>query len=62
MSWPTKECTQAMASSVLMPWVVCIIAFPRNKAAQNPMDGSPAEIDARQMKEAGIRLGIGKKK
>ena len=29
-----------------------VIAFPKNKAAQCPMDGSPAEISEQQLKEA----------
>lgn len=33
-----------------------VIAFPKNKAAQNPMDGSPAEVDAIQLKEVNIDL------
>jgi aspartyl-tRNA synthetase len=33
-----------------------VIAFPKNKAAQCPMDGSPSELDAKQMKEAHILL------
>jgi aspartyl-tRNA synthetase len=39
-----------------------VIAFPRNKAAQNPMDGSPAEIDDRQLKETSIKIDSKKKK
>ena len=35
-----------------------VIAFPKNKAAQNPMDGSPAEVDEKQLKEAHIKLDI----
>jgi aspartyl-tRNA synthetase len=31
-----------------------VIAFPKNKAAQCPMDGSPSELDAKQLKEANI--------
>jgi len=33
-----------------------VIAFPKNKAAQNPMDNSPAEVDDKQLKEAHIRV------
>jgi aspartyl-tRNA synthetase len=33
-----------------------VIAFPKNKAAQCPMDGSPSELDSKQMKEAHITL------
>lgn len=32
-----------------------VIAFPKNKAAQCPMDGSPSEISAAQMKELHLR-------
>ncbi len=31
-----------------------VIAFPKNKHAQCPMDGSPAEIEPRQMDELGL--------
>ena len=34
------------------------IAFPKNKSAQNPMDGSPAEVDEKQLKEAHIKLDL----
>ncbi len=33
-----------------------VIAFPKNKSAQNPMDGSPSEVDAIQLKEARIKI------
>ncbi len=33
-----------------------VIAFPKNKAAENPMDGCPSETDAKQMKELGLSL------
>ena len=33
-----------------------VIAFPRNKAAQNPMDESPSEIDKHQLKETHIEV------
>ncbi len=39
-----------------------VIAFPKNKAAQCPMDGSPSEIDEKQLKEAHVRLELGKGK
>ncbi|MBN2457979.1 aspartate--tRNA ligase [Candidatus Woesearchaeota archaeon] len=39
-----------------------VIAFPKNKAAQCPMDGSPNEIDSLQLKELGMKLDIDKKK
>ncbi len=39
-----------------------VIAFPKNKAAQCPMDGSPAEVDEKQLKEAHIRLDLEKKR
>ena len=38
-----------------------VIAFPKNKAAQCPMDGSPAEISEQQLKEAHIKLELPKK-
>lgn len=39
-----------------------VIAFPKNKAAENPMDGCPAEITERQLKELGIKIEkVGKK-
>lgn len=39
-----------------------VIAFPKNKNAQCPMDGSPAEVDDKQLKEANIKLDAVKKK
>lgn len=39
-----------------------VIAFPKNKQAQCPMDGSPSEITERQMKELHIKLDYVKKK
>ena len=38
-----------------------VIAFPKNKAAQCPMDGSPAEVSDLQLKEANIKLELPKK-
>lgn len=38
-----------------------VIAFPKNKAAQNPMDASPSELDPEQLKEAHIKLDFVKK-
>ncbi len=38
-----------------------VIAFPKNKAAQNTMDGSPAEVDDKQLKEAHIKLDLASK-
>ncbi|MBW2995306.1 aspartate--tRNA ligase, partial [Candidatus Woesearchaeota archaeon] len=35
-----------------------VIAFPKNKAAQCPMDGSPSEIDSVALKEAHIKLDL----
>ena len=35
-----------------------VIAFPKNKAAQCPMDGSPAEVDEKQLKEAHIKIEL----
>jgi aspartyl-tRNA synthetase len=37
-----------------------VIAFPKNKSAQNPMDGSPGEISAKQLDELHIKLNIPK--
>ncbi|MBT7392820.1 aspartate--tRNA ligase, partial [archaeon] len=39
-----------------------VIAFPKNKQAQCPMDGSPSEIPDRQLKELNIKLDFVKKK
>ena len=39
-----------------------IIAFPKNKSAQCPMDGSPSDVDEGQLKELHIKLDILKKK
>jgi len=40
-----------------------VIAFPKNKNAQNPMDGSPGTIEAKQLKELGLEIkAIPKKK
>ena len=39
-----------------------IIAFPKNKAAQCPMDGSPSDIDETQFKELHIKSTFLKKK
>ena len=38
-----------------------VIAFPKNKAAQNPMDGSPNELSDEQLKELNIKLDVPKK-
>ncbi len=38
------------------------IAFPKNKAAQCPMDGSPSDIDEKQFKELYIKSDVIKKK
>jgi aspartyl-tRNA synthetase len=35
-----------------------VIAFPKNKAAQNPMDESPNEVSSEQLMEANIKLDI----
>lgn len=37
-----------------------VIAFPKNKSAQNPMDGSPNELSKEQLKELHLRLDIPK--
>ncbi len=39
-----------------------VIAFPKNKSAQNPMDNSPGDLDPEQLKEAHIKLDFVKKK
>ncbi|PIN91185.1 aspartate--tRNA ligase [Candidatus Pacearchaeota archaeon CG10_big_fil_rev_8_21_14_0_10_32_14] len=39
-----------------------VMAFPKNKSAQNPMDGSPSEVDDKQLKETHIILNLPKKK
>jgi len=38
-----------------------VIAFPKNKAAQCPMDGSPSEAEPLQLKELNIKLDLPKK-
>lgn len=38
-----------------------VIAFPKNKAAQCPMDGSPSDVDTKQLKELHIKLDVVKK-
>jgi aspartyl-tRNA synthetase len=38
-----------------------VIAFPKNKAAQCPMDGSPSEASDAQLKELNIKLDLRKK-
>ena len=39
-----------------------VIAFPKNKKAENPMDGSPSGIEEKQMKELHIRTDVIKNK
>ncbi len=39
-----------------------VIAFPKNKAAECPMDGSPSEVEERQLKELHLKTDIAKKK
>lgn len=39
-----------------------LMAFPKNKSAQNPMDGSPSAIDATALKDLHIQLDIEEKK
>ncbi len=39
-----------------------VIAFPKNKAAENPMDGSPNEASERQLNELHIKLDFVKEK
>ena len=38
-----------------------VIAFPKNKNAQCPMDGSPSDVDEKQLKELDIKLDLVKK-
>ncbi|MBS3119984.1 aspartate--tRNA ligase [Candidatus Woesearchaeota archaeon] len=38
-----------------------VIAFPRNKAAENPMDDSPSDIEDRQLKELHLKFDMLKK-
>ena len=38
-----------------------VIAFPKNKNAENPMDGSPSDIIPQQLKELGLKLDFVKK-
>ena len=38
-----------------------VIAFPKNKAAQNPMDSSPSEVTPLQLSDLHIKLDIAKK-
>ena len=35
-----------------------VIAFPKNKAAECPMDGSPGDIDDKQLKELHLKLDL----
>lgn len=39
-----------------------VIAFPKNKSAQNPMDSSPCEVEPFQLSDLHIKLDIVKKK
>ncbi len=39
-----------------------VIAFPKNKDAECPMDGSPSEVEEKQMKELHIKVDLVKKK
>jgi aspartyl-tRNA synthetase len=39
-----------------------VIAFPKNKDAECPMDGSPSDVDNNQLKELNIKLDIVNKK
>jgi aspartyl-tRNA synthetase len=39
-----------------------IIAFPKNKAAECPMDGSPGDVSEQQLKELHIKTEAVKKK
>ena len=35
-----------------------VIAFPKNKKAESPMDGSPSEIEEKQLRELHIKTDI----
>ena len=35
-----------------------VIAFPKNKAAESPMDGSPGKVDSKQLDELGLALNL----
>ena len=37
-----------------------VIAFPKNKAAQDLMAEAPSEVDSKQLKELKIKLDLGK--
>ena len=39
-----------------------VIAFPKNKNAESPMDGSPSEVPDGQLKELHIKTDVVKKK
>ncbi|MEK6949810.1 MAG: aspartate--tRNA ligase, partial [Nanoarchaeota archaeon] len=39
-----------------------VIAFPKNKDAECPMDGSPSEVEDKQLKELHIKVDLVKKK
>lgn len=39
-----------------------VIAFPKNKSAQCPMDGSPSAVEDKQLRELHLKLDIVKKK
>jgi aspartyl-tRNA synthetase len=39
-----------------------IIAFPKNKNAECPMDGSPNDVPDEQLKELNIKLDLVKRK
>jgi aspartyl-tRNA synthetase len=38
-----------------------VIAFPKNNRGMDMMSNSPAEVDARQLRDLGIRLAGNKK-
>jgi aspartyl-tRNA synthetase len=39
-----------------------VIAFPKNKAAQNPMDNCPTEPSTQQLTDLHIKVDIAKKR
>jgi aspartyl-tRNA synthetase len=38
-----------------------VIAFPKNKAAECPMDGCPSEVGEKLIKDLGIKVDVKKK-
>ena len=38
------------------PNIRAVVPFPKNQKAEEPMVGSPSEVDGKQLKELGIRI------